>query len=1321
MPTPRESASAIPQTGRFPIFLSYARADDEPFVAELHRLLAERGIRAWWDRADMPSRALTFLQEIRDAIAGAERLVLVAGPAAFYSDYVRAEWQYALALSKPVIPVLRIGEMEDLPPEVGRVHCIDARAARPAEQAFDELLRVLGEPLPLLGAFLTPVPALPPYFQPRTADMSRLAGELFVDQDRPVTMTGSQRVLVVHGLPGMGKSVLAAAFARSTGTRRSFPDGVLWLPAHQVASADLAKLLGGNGTTEDDDEETPAVLVVIDDASQLAEIEPILNRLGNRARMLVTTRNAGLARSLGARELFLDALAPDATLRQLADWAGASVDALPATAHEVAKWCAGLPFATAVCGAMARGGRMWEDLLEALRQADLAFLAHAVPNYPHASVLACLSVAVEGLPAAEASLLADLRVFPRAVAIADALVLRFWAAHRQLGARAARDALARLAERALLRWEGEPRTVQLHALEHDFLRARDPDAASLHRAMVEMYRADCPTGWAAGPNDGYFFEWFLHHLAGSGDAEGATRLLFDPAWMQAKLRAVGLHALIADYGGELGGDPEAEQEVREALLRAAPALQSAPDHLAALLADRLPEPVRRATVELAARLRNAVPFPRFRLLTRTLTERSGGLVVTVRTPGRRLHAIALLPGNERFATASEDGTLCIHALDTGRVVDEVRGSGELEAACALPDGRHVTVIARLSGGAGSVLELYDLHERVLREVGRSDATALESVCALADGTLVTGADDGELTHWDPLRAVRLRRWRQPEGHRGDPVSGLPNRTIEAVLALPGGQRVASLLAGRWLSVWNVQAGKMEWATAVERRVEAIALAGDALVAVALDGTVTFHDPKTGAVQRRVELDLPGRVTAFALHAPSMKAVWATQIASWRFFYGRAELYAVSLTGAKADPLLCGTHDVTVEAMAIAGEGSILVSGSLDGTVRLWDLRRAAQRREVARHLDRVTALELFDDERKLLTASYDGTLKIWRTADGVQLREFVAEWPDERVTSAALIERSRVVYAQADGDVVVMDMKTGGKRWSEKIHRYGMGVVGAAPAIHGFLTGDRYGWVKAWTERGKAWKGQMLGTPGDEVDGILVVGEGPYALAWDRGEGRLHAYDLAAGEDEAMLWSARFGGPNEAVLLLPKDRCAFPIEEDERYAIAGVSLRSGKRSFTLSGFGEVTCLAAAPGAAELAVGMKDGSVELRNVRAHTSRARLAGHTGEIVALRFLDNRLLVSIGIDFTLRLWDVVRAELLAVFGADGRLHRLAVTSAGDRVIVTELSGQVHFLEVERGKGPLSGPGDGPGKRKRKPEVSLGPPRSTGSRAVRRTVRARG
>ncbi len=71
------------------ILLSYARGDDaDPFdpattfVVRLHRDLTGRGFEVWFDRIAMPSRGLTFYQEIQDAVAARERLVLVVGPKA---------------------------------------------------------------------------------------------------------------------------------------------------------------------------------------------------------------------------------------------------------------------------------------------------------------------------------------------------------------------------------------------------------------------------------------------------------------------------------------------------------------------------------------------------------------------------------------------------------------------------------------------------------------------------------------------------------------------------------------------------------------------------------------------------------------------------------------------------------------------------------------------------------------------------------------------------------------------------------------------------------------------------------------------------------------------------------------------------------------------------------------------------------------------------------------------------------------------------------------------------------------------------------------
>ena len=56
------------------VFLSYAHGDDEPFVKRLYENLVAHGLTVWWDQVSMSSRALTFLQEVRDAIDSAGRL-----------------------------------------------------------------------------------------------------------------------------------------------------------------------------------------------------------------------------------------------------------------------------------------------------------------------------------------------------------------------------------------------------------------------------------------------------------------------------------------------------------------------------------------------------------------------------------------------------------------------------------------------------------------------------------------------------------------------------------------------------------------------------------------------------------------------------------------------------------------------------------------------------------------------------------------------------------------------------------------------------------------------------------------------------------------------------------------------------------------------------------------------------------------------------------------------------------------------------------------------------------------------------------------------
>jgi TIR domain-containing protein/NB-ARC domain-containing protein len=240
------------------LFLSYARSDDEPFdpvisfVARLQRDLTAAGFEVWFDRVSMPSRNLTFHQEIRDAVSHCGRLVLIVGPKAIASDYVRQEWQFAyFQADKMVTPILRRGDFPLVPDELKLLHCEDFRDDAQYQFHLEQLVRILREPPPKLGKLIA-VPSLPDHFLLRTDRLVAIRDALRADLDRPVVISGAAARVGVHGMGGIGKSMLAAALAHDRKVREAFPDGIVWvglgsLPDVPVLMRRVHRDLGGDG------------------------------------------------------------------------------------------------------------------------------------------------------------------------------------------------------------------------------------------------------------------------------------------------------------------------------------------------------------------------------------------------------------------------------------------------------------------------------------------------------------------------------------------------------------------------------------------------------------------------------------------------------------------------------------------------------------------------------------------------------------------------------------------------------------------------------------------------------------------------------------------------------------------------------------------------------------------------------------------------------------------------------------------------------------------------------------------------------------------
>ncbi len=175
----------------------------------------------------------TFSDEIRSAIKGSDRLVLIVGPAAVASDYVKHEWRFAFHEAAICVnPILRLGNYDLLPEDLRGSHVEDFRDNSEFDSHLGNLIRQLSEVIPPLGR-LVAVPSLPDHFLEQGDRIRALRDLVIANLSTPVVLTGASGRVGLHGMGGIGKSLLAGALARRPEIRREFADGVFWVTLGQ--------------------------------------------------------------------------------------------------------------------------------------------------------------------------------------------------------------------------------------------------------------------------------------------------------------------------------------------------------------------------------------------------------------------------------------------------------------------------------------------------------------------------------------------------------------------------------------------------------------------------------------------------------------------------------------------------------------------------------------------------------------------------------------------------------------------------------------------------------------------------------------------------------------------------------------------------------------------------------------------------------------------------------------------------------------------------------------------------------------------------------
>ena len=1207
------------------IFISYARADDEDFVKQLYKDLIEGGFDIWWDRKAMNSRGLTFLQEIRDAIEGSDRLIAVIGPNAVKSDYVKAEWEHGLLFAKAVIPILRLGDFDLIPKGIPRVHCPDFREDKPYKDALEGLVRILSEPVPGLGDFRS-TPSLPPHFQTRTDEIKHIGEMVLADIQKPTVITSAKQTTAIVGMGGSGKSVLAAAFARATDTRRAFKDGVSWLQIGQNPDILSSMRLIGTGFKKDDaanylDIETakaslPKVLedkvclIVLDDIWNVNHVAPFRDALGPRCRLLITTRDGGLVTALGAQQHLLGMLTDLVAMRFLADWCEKDVSSLPAGAASVAKECGYLPFALALCGAMARDGSLWSDMLDALKDADIAFIKKQFPNYPYTNVLKSLKVSIDALAVEDPDSVKhyqELVVFNNHRSIPEAAIMTLWMHTDGLKERSARELLLSLKSKALLRLEGEApnRFVTLHDLQHDYLRATAGDLKNLREKLLAAYQQKCKDGWAGGPNDGYFFENLAYHLVGAGKKDELSTLLFDFEWMHVKLEAVDINSLIKDY--DCIPDDHNLRMVQGALRLSAHVLWKDKTQLQSQIYGRL---MSQETLEIKSLLDQIMKWkdkPWIRTLSQSLSSPGGCVIRTLEGHTHTINAVAVFKEGKRVISGSKDKKLIVWDIESGEVLNTLEDhTNHINAVTVFQDDMRA-----ISASSDCTLKVWDMENGKVLNTLKGHTYWVNAVAVFQDGKrAISASSDCTLKVWDMKNEKVLKTL---EGHK----SG-----VNAVVLFKDDKRAISASSDHTLKVWDMENGEvLKTLEGHKSGVNAVDVFQDGKRAISAswNSKIIVWNIESGEKLKTLE---GHKMSVFAVDVfqDGKRAISASMdntIIVWDIDSGKA------LNTLK-------NHTMSVNAVVIF-QGNRAISGSSDKKLIVWNLENIDLIKRIEGHTGTIYSLAVFQNNKCAISASSDCTLKIWDIESRKVLKTL--EGHNDAVYAVAVFQDDkRAISASQDKTLIVWDIESGKKLKTLNKHKFKVNAVAVFQDDSRAISASSDCMLKVWDIENE----EVLKTLKDHtshVDAVAVFQDGNRAIS-------------ASTDCTLKIWDI----DSEKVLKTLK------CHED---AVNAVSVfQDDKRAISAS-FDK-----------KLIVWDTESGIKLKT---------LEGHTDSIIDVAlFMGDKFAVSVSYDNKLKIWDIENEKMVAEFVNEGLLFSCAASPDLNLIVAGDASGKVHFLRLE-------------------------------------------
>ena len=364
------------------------------------------------------------------------------------------------------------------------------------------------------------------------------------------------------------------------------------------------------------------------------------------------------------------------------------------------------------------------------------------------------------------------------------------------------------------------------------------------------------------------------------------------------------------------------------------------------------------------------------------------------------------------------------------------------------------------------------------------------------------------------------------------------------------------------------------------------------------------------------------------------------------------------------PTLRG-HSGSVNSLAWSPNGKLLVTGSSDGTAKVWDMGVGKELRTLCGHCGTVTSVAFSPDGKKVATVDGDGATKVWDTETGNALVRFARH---DSVNCVSWSPKGKLFAVGAkSGATTVWDAETGKVSLPFQSERYPVLSVAWSPDGKHFATGGESGTTTVWdADTGKPLTLPSYGYPVLSVawspDGKrLATGSSDWtATVWDAGSPtKLQTLEGHLGDVLGVAWS----GDGKWLATASRDQTTKVWDPE-----------TGKELLSLSDHrGSVRTVAWSPDG-KLATGGEDGTVKVWDSRSKcslgTELLTLRGHRGGVVSVAWGPGGSKIATGSwDGTAKVWDAKTGnekKLPTLDGHSGQVGSVAWSPDGKRLVTS-------------------------------------------------------